>query len=379
MSPKRPSSSSSAPRRSIRPKGEDPPNVLPSSSAPRRSMRHKEEDLENYKDIDDPPEFPNVQLMQSLTTPINSDNPAFAEHRKLTVLVLTHLACSEVAKNHITTILHDIAPKHASNTVVVLADDIVTFLKDNTPRIIFKKLAPREGREVVWGQVRKGNEPRAKENELFISLELANVLCPVDPPPNLKSDKIRVQALRQMHRLLYCMVLMHELIHAIIKHFFGSQFMTPLLDWPRYQMVPDGKGNGEAGWSFELRHLGFQLEVLLEKKDFNLADRLWRISHLVATHLPGVSQSCILDTKNIEKLVSSFKKVWPLEIRSSMLHPVPINMNADTHVRCWTGSAVPAAFKFEDLDISFEVPEELCFVMTDELVATFTCSRGLGI
>src|ERR1700761_2738264 len=170
-------SSSSAPRRSMRPKGEDPPslpNVLPSSSAPRRSMHHMEEDLENYKDIDDSPEFPNVQFMQSPTTPIKSDNPAFAELRKLTVLVLTHLACSEVAKNHITTILHDIAPKHASNTVVVLADDIVTFLKDNTPRIIFKKLAPREGREVVWGEVHKGKEPRAKENELFISLELAN-------------------------------------------------------------------------------------------------------------------------------------------------------------------------------------------------------------
>lgn len=137
----------------------------------------------HYQEIKNPHSFPNVQLfMQSSSTPIDSDDPAFAEHRRLALLVLTHITCSHSAKLHIALILQHIAGEYAwaynTKEIEIKLADIVTFLSDQTPRIIFEDLVPRGDRVLVWGEVRKGSEPRARENELYVSLELANVLRP---------------------------------------------------------------------------------------------------------------------------------------------------------------------------------------------------------
>ncbi|KAJ7204797.1 WD40-repeat-containing domain protein [Mycena pura] len=357
-----------------------------SSSGPRRSKRLREDDLERYSNIKNPPSFPHLQLfIQSgdnlEPTPIDSNDLAYAEHRQIITVVLAHLVRSPIANGVLTTIFNDIARKRVSeykNEEIVVVDEykIAAFLKDQTPRIIFQKLEPTDTRDVIWGKVNKGNEPRAEENELYVSMDLANILRSEPPPPDVESHEIERQ--RRIHRLLFHIVVMHELIHCMSKHFFGSEYLTPALNSSLYRMVRDGKGNGESGWTFERKYVGFQLEVWFIKEDIALGDWLWHVSSLVATHLPGSSQSYVLNDRHIDNLVLSFRKMWLYEICPSKLRPVPLNTNSDTHVRCRTGSAVPTAEDSSDdsSDDSLEAPQR--FISNDYLISTFMVRKSLS-
>ncbi|KAJ7118950.1 hypothetical protein C8R44DRAFT_982663 [Mycena epipterygia] len=96
----------------------------------------------------------------------------------------------------------------------VTMDDIVEFLTNRTPAIVFKALRnERNGDAIVWGKVARGDAQGAEDNELFLSLELTEALRD-DPPPHISQDEVPIQRRRQT--LLWSIVLLHELVQVFL-------------------------------------------------------------------------------------------------------------------------------------------------------------------
>ncbi|KAJ7136024.1 hypothetical protein C8R44DRAFT_769500 [Mycena epipterygia] len=265
--------------------------------------------------------------------------------------VLGHLIGVKLAQNYLVAIMGLIGSTPAAKAALVsklgedrdiTTADIVDFLKNETPAIIFKSLRSEEGANaVVWGLVVKGEEDGAEANEVFLSLELTDALR-LNPPTSITQAESDLQ--RQRQTLLWSIALLHELVHAISKHFFSALTITPKITG----MVTDNKGNSEAGCTFEKKYLEFHLEAVWTNEDICLPDRMWKISHLLAAHLG--SPVLVLDSLDIQRLQNSF-------VRQAFWCPLPEHLekwtfNSNSFTRCRVGVLRPITDSEEEETVS---------------------------
>ncbi|KAJ6552215.1 hypothetical protein DFH09DRAFT_1280982 [Mycena vulgaris] len=282
------------------------------------------------------------------------EDPAYAGIRTLTNLlaIMTLITCGDVPCKKAFT------AKVGEDREVRQAD-IVDFFVNHTPTIVLKDLRGEGDDDIVWGEVAKGDTVGADVNEIFLLLELAAALRD-PPPPNIAQPEIQ----RNYQRLILTIVLLHQVVHALTKYFFTPYLLTPLIN---AMMIPDDKGNGDPGLTFERDYLRSHLETAWTHPDSKMADRMWRISYLLAAHSPWASP-LILDEENIVRILESFKTnlVWippPDEF-------IPYPFNNNTHVRHRLGLSRPME------DVEDEAHSEQ--VNLSDMVIVGVCSRGGG-
>ncbi|KAJ7498554.1 hypothetical protein FB451DRAFT_1384363 [Mycena latifolia] len=134
-------------------------------------------------------EFPTLRMYCQLDgrDRIRVDNDvAYASILNLARTMLNHLVGSSIAQRELVAVVDLISHSPAAKAALasklgedrkVTAADIIDFLVNHTPAVVFKLLQGKEdSNAVVWGLVVKGDAEGAKDNEIFISLELTEAL-----------------------------------------------------------------------------------------------------------------------------------------------------------------------------------------------------------
>ncbi|KAJ7228975.1 hypothetical protein GGX14DRAFT_555015 [Mycena pura] len=226
-----------------------------------------------------------------------------AQHSFFPILDLARITVNHLlgatGTKYITEILTQIA-KHPTARVELasrfgkdqkITEDVVQdFLQNRTPTLIVKALV-EDGhpQSLVWGRVNKKAEPRATENELFITQELVEAICNPTSAPGCD--------IQLYQKLLFIVTMSHELMHAITKHFFSSNFITPRL--PRLEAEP-GFDRGESGLTLEKKLFTFQLVAFWEETKYNRSDRMQTIGGLIGAN-------SILAPDAVAKMLESFR------------------------------------------------------------------------
>ncbi|KAJ6502377.1 hypothetical protein C8R45DRAFT_976443 [Mycena sanguinolenta] len=206
----------------------------------------------------------------------------YTDIRLLTCLIVSHMVRHGAITN-LLYILNTLAGEKElgqalrqklSGRETVEAKDVEEFFTNSTPNFVFKTV-PSGDNTIGWGIVNKGDTAEAKRNELFVSLELVNVL--IKPRPDGMSDE-QFQKSRVQQQLLYVFAVMHELVHCLTKEFFTPIFITPPL--PKFEFDAE-RCHREAGRTFEKLYFGFILEIQIDKKFAKIEhDRFWNIMHI---------------------------------------------------------------------------------------------------
>ncbi|KAF9029491.1 hypothetical protein BDP27DRAFT_1436589 [Rhodocollybia butyracea] len=191
-----------------------------------------------------------------------------------------------------------------------IRDKISSFLEMNRPSIIFAHLGG-DSQKFVWGEVHRGGDYESR-NEMFLSLELMKAIS----KPRRLQDKARAQVLRS---ICWMITFMHELMHCISKHLFRN-ILTPKI----YDFVEDPrrKDRGEIGTTFELKYVGFVLELMVNKSANIPGSRLWHPDMRIIARLPDC-RNVLLDARTIRRIIASFSKADLWQLKESVDFSLP--------------------------------------------------------
>jgi hypothetical protein len=113
-------------------------------------------------------------------------------------------------------------------------------------------------------KVYKGKGATATDNKVFLLRGLVRAIDQHVSPPLLTLSLVRTRAQNDaadydlpgpVFSFMTVVVLLHELTHALTKHLFGVDIVTPL------GVGPAAGGFGESGWRLEDDLFGFEIAV----------------------------------------------------------------------------------------------------------------------
>ncbi|KAF7295590.1 hypothetical protein MIND_01099000 [Mycena indigotica] len=206
----------------------------------------------------------------------------------------------------------------------ISVSDVEEALKTGMPNVFIRTLAKptKSGppTEFPWGMISVENNTI----ELSLSKELCDVLCPMTPVPNA--------ALRASFELILLLTIEHELVHVLIKLFFGLTFIMPRL--PCFQEVYDTSGDriAESGATFEASYMGVQIQaewtLPLDEPNSNGFPNLEKMAGLVARVLPWL-EVFPLEPQDVHNLLASFSsdRLWILRLKQLYLPLPQIDIN----------------------------------------------------
>ncbi|KAJ6520913.1 hypothetical protein DFH09DRAFT_1426530 [Mycena vulgaris] len=215
--------------------------------------------------------FPRLRFFSESSEGVRSSidqDPAYTEIRGLALTVFSHLAGCRSARMQLVILMsligRDPAAKKALvkklGTHEVSEAHILDFFTEQTPSVVVKDLNSDEDADaIVWGLVVKGDadHDEANANEIFISLDLTASICNAVRTILVSFAVAEAQMVHLIGPGVPYTGAIQEATHALTKHLFGPLIVTPHFGF----ILSDGKGNGDAGQTFEKDYLGFHLEA----------------------------------------------------------------------------------------------------------------------
>ncbi|KAF7316389.1 hypothetical protein MIND_00157700 [Mycena indigotica] len=177
------------------------------------------------------------------------------------------------------------ARRHLGQTVQVSEEEIRQHLLTAPLKVVFKAIPDDVNGGIIWGQAHS-------QNEVVINVDLVSAIC---NPACTDSDTGL--------RFLFFVTLSHEIVHTVMKTVF-PRLVTPHI----VNFEEDGKGQGEAGNTFEVRLFGFLTDVTMAVADITSAERLSRIQEFTADYRSPPTTG-ILDAKTMRDILSSLDNV----------------------------------------------------------------------
>nr|GAT59079.1 predicted protein [Mycena chlorophos] len=249
------------------------------------------------------PDLSHIRIHDATTNEIRdvTDDAAFLTIKTLLEDVVSHLIGSYSAPITILSIFIDIAPFFSGPSVSELSqhtDVIVELLRNRELKFVVRDLGAND----EWTLL-DGTERNRLEDGMSISADLCATLREdAMTPPYLTAEQR--ERLHLYHRVMFCLIAMHELVQLLSQMLFSPTFIPP-----RYHLLlGDGEGNADLGSTFHRNYMGFRLEMWFLPQDAPHPDRLWRVHELVARGSPdSPSKRFILDAAIIQKILQSLQ------------------------------------------------------------------------
>ncbi|KAJ7639410.1 hypothetical protein FB45DRAFT_426363 [Roridomyces roridus] len=266
----------------------------------------------------------------------NTDYATVMSHLRIIVhyMALSDLFASKMESVVVACKARDKDVRRALQDVGNVESAIQRFLQKTPPTFVVKPqplVDEYSPDTIVWGQVNKADSPGAGLNEILISKLLIDAMVK-QPPSDLNLSQTEIEEKRNQMYLLFYIIVMHEMMHAVTKHLWGVHIITPKLGCDEYNV----DGHGEAGRMLEKEFFSFFIQVWAKAGTPVDHRFMWKTDFLAGKCSKG-SKSRILEPIDIDRLLQSFQFKGQWDTGFSGLTEVSPALNRNTHVRYRSG------------------------------------------